>query len=529
MASAVPFAAAPGGRATAGLVGRGGLVRAESGHTTSLWHATVGDLARPPLDADARADVCVVGAGIAGLMAAYLLRREGRQVIVLDDGPVGGGETGRTTAHLSDALDDRYRVLERLHGEEGARLAAESHRVAIELFHRVVSDESIDADFAWVDGWLFPGESASADDVIAELEAARRAGVVVEQAHDPPFDAFPTRPCLHFPRQARIHALKFLDGLARRFESAGGRIHTGAHVTAVHGGAPVRVETDGGATVLASACIVATNSPISDRVRTHLKQAPYRTFALAARVPSGSVPDALYWEDADPYVYVRIQPGDGHDWLIVGGQDYKTGQREDDRRRLDGLESWTRERFPMAEGVGHRWSGQVLEPADGLAFIGPNPDGADNVYIVTGDSGHGMTHGAIGGVILNDLIAGRHNPWARLYDPSRRSLRAVADLARENLNVAAQMAAWVLPGDVPSEADIPRGAGRVVRRGTRLLAIYRDDDGRLHERSAACTHLRCVVNWNDLERSWDCPCHGSRFDPLGAVLNGPATEPLREP
>jgi hypothetical protein len=182
-----------------------------------------------------------------------------------------------------------------------------------------------------VDGWLFPGESASADDLVAELDAARRAGVAVELAHDPPFDAFPARPCLRFPRQARIHALKFLGGLARRFDAVGGRIHTGTHVTAVHGGAPVRVETDGGATVLASACVVATNSPISDRVRTHLKQAPYRTFALSARVPSGAVPDALYWEDADPYIYVRTQPGDGHDWLIVGGQDYKTGQKEDDR------------------------------------------------------------------------------------------------------------------------------------------------------------------------------------------------------
>jgi Rieske Fe-S protein len=275
------------------------------------------------------------------------------------------------------------------------------------------------------------------------------------------------------------------------------------------------VETDGGATVLASACVVATNSPITDYVVTHAKQAPYRTFAMAARVPSGSVPDALYWEDADPYIYIRVQPGAEHDWLIVGGADYKTGQKHDDAARLDELAAWTSERFPMVEAVEHRWSGQVMETADGLAFIGPNPDGAENVYIITGDSGHGMTHGVIGGMLLTDMILGRDNPWAKLYDPRRLKLSAASDLARENLNVAAQYAAWLLPGDAPSEDDVPRGSGRVIRQGAHMIAVYRDEDGTLHQRNAACTHLKCIVNWNDLEKSWDCPCHGSRFGPLG--------------
>jgi Rieske Fe-S protein len=291
----------------------------------------------------------------------------------------------------------------------------------------------------------------------------------------------------------------------------------------------VRVETTSGGTVLASACVVATNSPITDYVVTHTKQAAYRTFAIAARVARGSVPDALYWEDADPYIYIRVQPGEGHDWLIVGGQDYKTGQEHDDARRLERLEAWTRERFPMVEAVEHAWSGQVLETSDGLAFIGPNPDGAANVYIVTGDSGHGMTHGTIGGMLLSDMILGVNNEWARLYDPKRIRLGSASDLARENLNVAAQYAAWLRPGDTPDEADVPRGSGRVIRHGAHMIAVYRDDSGTVHQRNAACTHLKCIVNWNDLEKSWDCPCHGSRFGPLGEVLNGPAAAPLEKP
>jgi glycine/D-amino acid oxidase-like deaminating enzyme/nitrite reductase/ring-hydroxylating ferredoxin subunit len=503
-------------------------VRAESGHTTSLWHATIGELTRTPLLEDARADVCVVGAGMAGMMTAYRLTRAGRQVIVVDDGPIGGGETGRTTAHLSDALDDRYSVLERLHGAEGARLAARSHRAAMDLIEQVCREESIECDFTWLDGYLFPGAESGEADLAQELEAAQRAGVQVEWADDAPFAPFGESRGLRFARQGRFHPLRFLEGLAARIERGGGRIHTGTRVTGVTGGMPVRIETERGQVIRASACVVATNSPITDYVVTHAKQAPYRTFAIAARVPSGSVPDALYWEDADPYLYVRLQQGAGHDWVIVGGEDYKTGQKEDDAVRLDRLEQWTRRVFPMVLSVDHRWSGQVLEPSDGLAYIGPNPDGSPHVYLITGDSGHGMTHGTLGAMLLSDLIVGRDNPWSRLYDPKRVSLRSVRDLARENLNVAAQYAAWILPGDVSEEADVPAGAGRVVRRGTKLVAVYRDAEGRTHERSAACTHLKCVVNWNDLEKSWDCPCHGSRFDPYGAVLNGPAMEPLPE-
>jgi glycine/D-amino acid oxidase-like deaminating enzyme/nitrite reductase/ring-hydroxylating ferredoxin subunit len=503
-------------------------VRAESGNTRSLWHATAGELTRRPLLEDARADVCVVGAGVAGMLTAYRLTREGRQVIVLDDGPIGGGETGRTTAHLADALDDRYAVLERLHGEQGARLAAQSHRAGIDLIEQVCREESIDCDFTWVDGYLFPGAESGDQSLERELHAARRAGVDVEWAESPPCAPFGDVRGLRFARQGRFHPLRFLEGLASRIEQGGGRIHTGTRVTGVTGGLPVRVETEHGHVVRASACVVATNSPITDYVVTHAKQAAYRTFAIAARVPSGSVPDALYWEDADPYLYIRLQQGPGHDWVIVGGEDYKTGQKEDDAKRLDRLERWTRRAFPMVEAVDHRWSGQVLEPSDGLGFIGPNPDGSKHVYLITGDSGHGMTHGALGAMLLGDLVLGRDNGWSSLYDPKRVSLRSVRDLASENLNVAAQYAAWILPGDVKGEDDVPAGAGRVVRRGARLVAVYRDEDGALHERSAACTHLKCVVNWNDLEKSWDCPCHGSRFDPYGAVLNGPAIEPLPE-
>ena len=264
----------------------------------------------------------------------------------------------------------------------------------------------------------------------------------------------------------------------------------------------------------------------------HTKQAPYRTFVVAARIPSTSMPRILFWDTLDPYHYVRTQPVDGdpeHLWLIVGGEDHKTGQADDFEERFERLESWTRERFPKFDSVAFRWSGQVMEPVDGLAFIGPHPLGKENIYIASGDSGHGMTHGTVAGMLLRDLILGRHNPWAGLYDPSRITLRAFRELAWENINVSAQFIDWVKEPDVDSLDRIAPGQGATMQNGWTKLAVYRDENGEYHRRSAVCPHLGCVVSWNSTEKSWDCPCHGSRFDPYGVVINGPANHNLDKP
>jgi nitrite reductase/ring-hydroxylating ferredoxin subunit len=270
--------------------------------------------------------------------------------------------------------------------------------------------------------------------------------------------------------------------------------------------------------------VVATNSPINDRVVIHTKQAPYRTYAIASLVPSGSIPDALFWDTLDDYHYVRLQPGaeEGFDWLIVGGEDHKTGQEVDADARFGRLEEWARERFPSVRGITHRWSGQVMEPVDLAAFIGRN-HGNTNVYVATGDSGEGITHSVVAGMLLRDLILGRENPWAELYDPKRVSLRAAGQFIREGLGVAANLTEYVRAGDVASVDELQPGQAAVIRQGAGRIAAYRDENGHLHVRSATCTHAGCVVHWNAFERCWDCPCHGSQFAIDGTPLNGPAT------
>jgi Rieske Fe-S protein len=247
------------------------------------------------------------------------------------------------------------------------------------------------------------------------------------------------------------------------------------------------------------------------------------------------VPRALYWDTADPYHYIRLQEVDSRldsaqleDILIVGGEDHKTGQEDDADRRFKALEEWTRARFPMVKSIDFQWSGQVMEPVDYMAFIGKNPGTDQHIYIATGDSGNGMTHGTIAGMLLTDLILGKKNPWSDLYDPSRKKLRATPEFIKENLNVAAQYADWATAGDVDSTDQIAPGSGAVIRRGARKVAVYKDEQGNVHLRSAICTHLYCIVDWNSMEKTWDCPCHGSRFDPYGKVVNGPAITPLPE-
>lgn len=501
------------------------------GITTSVWVATAGPQARKPLTKDTSADVVVIGAGISGLTTAYLLAREGKSVVVLDDGPIGGGMTSRTTAHLANALDDRYFELERLFGEDGARLAAQSHTAAIDRVEAIVNQEKIECEFQRTDGYLFLPTNGRVKVLEDELSATHRAGLTeVRRLERAPLEFWDTGPCLHFPRQGEFHPLLYLNGLVRAIERDGGKVYTGTHAAEVEGGDDAHVTTSSGYDIKCRSIVVATNTPVNDRFAIHTKQAPYTTYVIGARIPKGSVPSILLWDAppdlSDPYHYIRVTSGEDHDVLVVGGEDHKTGQQSDCAQRWGKLEQWTQNRFPMAEEIEFRWSGQVMEPFDCLAYIGRNPLDADNVFIATGDSGMGMTHGTIAGMLITDLIMERENPWAELYDPSRMTLSAAKDFAAENVNVMAQYADLITPGEVDSEDEIAKGEGAVLRSGLSKVAVFRDADGTVHRMSAICVHLGCVVAWNRCEKTWDCPCHGSRYDRFGSVFCGPANKDL---
>jgi glycine/D-amino acid oxidase-like deaminating enzyme/nitrite reductase/ring-hydroxylating ferredoxin subunit len=504
--------------------------------STSLWLDTSDVLVTEPLAHDLSTTVCVVGAGIAGLTTAYLLSREGKSVVVIDAGHVGAGQTAVTTAHLSSVIDDTFKEMLRLHGPDGARLAYESHAGAIDRIQAICEEERIDCGFERVDGYLFLGRGRKESTLDEELEAARAAGVKVVRLTNAPVSGFSSGPCLQFPDQGQFHPLRYLHGMAGAFLRRGGQIYSSTQAVEAVGGEGARVRTSSGHTITASAIVVATNSPFNDLVAIHTKQAPYHTYAIGARVAAGAISPALYWDTEDPYHYVRLQRttnkelgGDDHqaiDILIAGGEDHKAGQAADADARFARLEAWMRDHFPAAGEVEFRWSGQVMETVDGLGYIGRNPLDADNVYVVTGDSGMGLTHGTIGGMLITDLIQHRPNPWQELYDPSRVRSGAAVEWVKENLNVALQYKSWFTRGDVTSIDQITPGNGAVVVESGRKIAVFRDERGETHRRSAVCPHMGCIVAWNPAASTWDCPCHGSRFDKLGGVINGPSPKDL---
>ncbi|NUO54832.1 MAG: FAD-dependent oxidoreductase [Polyangiaceae bacterium] len=483
-----------------------------------------------PLPSRLDAEICVVGAGIAGLSIAHSLMREGRRVAVLDDGPIGGGETGRTTSHLTAALDVRLAEIESIHGVEGARRAVASHMAAIDRIETTCREEGIRCDFARVDGYLF-GPTRGVRELDRERAAGERAGLQgLELMTRVPLRSFDTGPALRFPRQAMMHPLLYLRGLAEACARGGVKIHTGVHVSSIDDGAPPKVRTSDGRVIETDAIVDATNGTISAPLAIPLRQAGYMTYVIGLMVPAGTVPAGLFWDMQDPFHYVRLrstsEPGP-EVMLLIGGADHKAGQDRKPEHRYAEIEAWARARFPAAGAVTACWSGEIRNTFDGLAFIGKVP-GKRNVFVATGDSGNGMTYGTIAGIVLTDILMGRHDEWAELYEPSRKTLRALGELARENANTAKQYADWLRPC-VHSTDDIPAGSGAIVRSGPRLLAVYRDPAGTLHERSAMCPHLGGVVGWNEAEKTWDCPCHGSRFDATGRVISGPARTDLELP
>jgi glycine/D-amino acid oxidase-like deaminating enzyme/nitrite reductase/ring-hydroxylating ferredoxin subunit len=496
----------------------------DSGATISTWMEEQVPTFEADLPADLRPDVVVIGAGIAGLSVALSLVTDGLDVVVLDQGAIGGGQTARTSAHLASALDDHFHVLEKRFGKDGAKLAAESHATAIDAIEMNTRSYGIDCDFRRVDGYLWAPEGESRDVIDKELAAARRAGLVVDKIARAPLP-FDTGECLVFANQAEFHPVKYLRGLADAIVAGGGRIFTGVHVAGVEAGAPVHVVLGSGRKIEASAAVDTTATTITSMVNMPTRAAAYRTYVMSFDVPTGYVPHALYWDTPDPYHYIRVASAhDGREVLLVGGEDHRVGQG-DPERAWPKLEAWTREHFPGAGPVASRWSGQVMEPADGMAYIGALPR-HPNIYVATGDSGNGLTHGTIAGLMIPSLIENKSHPWEELYAPNRSRLRGITHFVKEAMSSNLPYADWVAGGDVPSIDDIKPGQGATLRRGLHLLAVYRDESGACHAKSARCPHMSGVVRWNQVEQTWDCPCHGSRFDAYGRVLNGPAVSDL---
>lgn len=506
-----------------------------SGNNTTYWIDSSESRTFEKLDENLDVDVVIVGGGISGISIAYNLIRSGKTVAVVEDGLIGSGETGRTSAHLTAVLDARYFELQKLYGKEDTTLICESHRKAIGFIEQTVNTESIKCEFQRVYGYLFLHPTDKPETLKKELDAACESGLEVCELQDVPGIKNIAGPCLRFSNQAQFHPLSYILGLTKAIIGHGGKIFTNTHASEIDENG---ILTKDGFRINAKHIVVAANSPVNNKYMLNMRQSPYRTYLIGARVRKGSIEEALWWDTGDQenkshaYHYVRVQKlDDDYDLLLCGGEDHATGLSDDSEipnevDRYTILENWLRERFTV-EDVVYKWSGQVIYPFDSLAYIGRNPMDKKNIYIVTGDCGNGLTYGTIAGMLITDLINERPNKYEKIYSPSRFKLKAANVFIEE---LAGGLKSYLKkrpthPTDT-LESILP-GEGKIVEIEGKKYGAFKDAGNLLHIVAADCTHLGCIIKWNRDEKTWDCPCHGSRFSNKGAVLNGPANIDLQ--
>jgi glycine/D-amino acid oxidase-like deaminating enzyme/nitrite reductase/ring-hydroxylating ferredoxin subunit len=499
--------------------------------TTPYWTRSANAPRFPSLDRDDAFDVVIVGGGITGITAAWLLKRAGRRVAVIERSRCASIDTGHTTAHLTCVTDARLTDLAKAFGRDHACAVWDAGLAAIAQIDECVRTEGIECHFAWVPGYLHAprGEVTPelADQLKQETELACSLGFDATFLEEVPFVGTPG---MEVADQARFHPRKYLAALAAAVDGGGSAIFEETSVEEV---------TDKPLTVVASGhrvtcdhVIVATHNPIMGKAGLigptvlQTKLALYTSYAVAARVPRGSVPDALFWDTQDPYGYLRLDRHDDGDVVIYGGADHKTGQAAATADCFAAVERALRQLIPAADVTEH-WSGQVIETNDGLPFIG---EMAERQFGATGFSGNGMTFGTLAGMMARDFVLGTPNPWAGLFDMGRTKVRGgLWDYLKENKDYPYYLIRDRFAGaDGKSLRAVPRGSGRLLDLNGHRVAAYRDPDGSVTVRSAVCTHMGCHVTWNEAERTWDCPCHGSRFRPSGEVISGPAESPLAE-
>jgi glycine/D-amino acid oxidase-like deaminating enzyme/nitrite reductase/ring-hydroxylating ferredoxin subunit len=499
----------------------------------SYWEDSSSVSRYPALDRDMTVDTVVIGAGVTGLTAAYLLKRTGQKVAVIDRRRAGGVDSTLTTAHVTCVTDVDLAELVKHFGRDHAWAAWDAGLAAIEQIDRTVQREGIDCEWTWVPGYKHAAIGATGDE-------RRQLQEEAELASDLGFDAryldavpFAGTPGVEYGGQAKFHPRKYLAALAKLIDGGGSHVFEHTESEEVRGdaakGEPFAVKA-AGHTIRCERVFIATHTPLMGK--TNLASATllqtklylYTSYAIGGRLPKGVVPEASFWDTASPYHYLRVDPHRDFDYAIYGGEDHKTGQAAEEAACYRALEHQARRLMPELE-VTHRWSGQVVQTNDGLPFIGETSKGQ---FAATGYSGNGMTFGTLAGMMAHDWATGRKNPWSALFDPGRTKLRGGTwDYLKENLDYPYYMLRDRFAGpDAKSLRSVRKGEGKIVELSGQRVAAYRDDHGRTTLLSPVCTHMGCEVKWNGAERTWDCPCHGSRFTPSGKVLAGPAESPL---
>jgi glycine/D-amino acid oxidase-like deaminating enzyme/nitrite reductase/ring-hydroxylating ferredoxin subunit len=494
------------------------------GMQTSAWQHGLPDIGAKVASTNNVNDVLIVGAGITGLTAGLFLQASGKQTMIVDAETLGFGTTGGTSAHINTFADTTYPEAESAFGEKGAQQLADTIAEAVRLIKNNVDSLNIDCDHEAKPGYLYAENEDQAKQLDEIYNGAIKVGVAVSYTENVPTPV-PFLKALKWEGQAQFHPLKYLHGLLKAYLAAGGTLKENTRITGVTSKDGLHAAESAAGEIVSKAIIYATHMPPNINL-FNFECAPYRSYVMAVKLKSGKYPDALIYDTQEPYHYVRSHRIDGEQLLVAGGQDHKTGH-EDPEKAFADLEKYIRKYYSVAS-VKYRWSSQYYVPVDGLPYIGAMPLAADGIYCATGYNGNGMIFGTIAGKILCDLVQKKENIYADLFDPARiKPVDGFMEFVKENADVAYHFVAdRINIHETDSLKRLAPGTGKLVEIDGEKIAAYRDADGVIHALSPVCTHAACIVNWNAEEISWDCPCHGARYDIDGKVLTGPATKDL---
>jgi glycine/D-amino acid oxidase-like deaminating enzyme/nitrite reductase/ring-hydroxylating ferredoxin subunit len=497
---------------------------------TSIWLDSQRLPKFPAVKAGLKVDVIVIGGGITGVTAAYLFKKAGMRVALLERERCGGVDTSYTTAHLTCVTDLRLHKLVTTFGKDRARAVWEAGFAAMDQIVANIETGGMTCDFKWVPGYLFAtinGKKPDKESLKKDAVLARELGFSAEYLDAVPYFAPPGVKLAH---QAMFHPLKYLRGLLQTIPGGGSHVFENSEATEFRE-KPLRVKVRG-QEIRCRYLVLATHTPLTgisgllSATLLQTKLSLYTSYVFGAKLPPKLLPEALFWDTNEPYHYLRVDRRRGFDYAIFGGEDHKTGQESNTEAPYARLKSKLGEWIPKAK-IDHRWSGQVVETNDGLPFIGET---AESQFVATGFSGNGMTFGTLSGMMAVDAFLGRKNPWAELFSPHRKKVRGGTwNYLTENKDYPYYLVRnWMAGAEGKSLQMVKRGHGKILNLHGKKVAAYRDNEGKVTLCSPICTHLKCIVTWNPAERTWDCPCHGSRFKPTGEVMSGPAEEDLEK-
>ncbi len=503
------------------------------GFNESLWQqGTPGYNAKTAAISSDGYDVLIVGGGITGIATAYQMQKSGLRCLVAEARTLCFGTSGGTTAHLNNFFDSTYAQFQKTFGKEQTALIAKMANQALDLYRTNVSELKLNCDFVENEGYLFALDDKQAGQLEDIFEASKTAGVAVRNSHSSPLP-IPFKKAMIYEKQAQIHPVKYVYGLATAFEESGGSILQHCRVTGTSkpeeedASGQIVVETNLG-NIRTRNLVYATHIPPGVNL-LHFKCTPWRSYVIACKLKDGNYPANPGYDMDDPYHYYRTQVIDGEQYLIAGGEDHATGKEEDTNAPFDRLENYLRQYFQIDE-ISKKWSSQYFDPADGLAYIGHLPGAADNFFVACAFAGNGMTYSHIAASLLTSLVKGEKTDESALFSPAR--IKPLAALGSEMAAGAAVTASLIVDRlkikKIVEESELERGEARVVKQDGEKLAIFHDEHGKFHTISPVCTHLQCVVHWNKTEKSWDCPCHGARYNIDGEMITGPADRDLEK-